>query len=285
MSGFIGTTREKVLEPYKKLAAQGQSFLLRTLPYHSTASLEFDVVHGDVAAGVAYAVAERNQELTFFNYASGDRVNLSGDNGHKASFVDTNLSRPKSTNGANDYVIERVGLHCRGHKLQWLSTTGFYPSAQTVDPNVQAALTGINPFFDPTSIASPPELYNPFYLEQAFMSAVVPHMSLEFLFDQSGTRHIGGAWLLGQGGASSYLRANGEPTRQSTFFVPEGYLWARDGEPDSDFVAYLRNDAPLTIPISGIMPPYAGTMVFPAHIWLEVVLTVWGLEIGLPSSN
>lgn len=283
----VATTREKVMQGYEALAEKGGYFTVRSLPYHSVAALQFDVVNQSPTDGVAYAVARRGQELVFFNYGQGDRITLANDPAHRSTYADTNLSKAKSTNGANDYVIEFVSLKCRGIKTQWDVNTHFFLAGTTIDPDVALALAAQAPLHDPTSIASPPELYNPFYLENTVLQGVNNHMECEFLFDQSGTRKLGGSWLFGEGGAASYLRTNGVPSKESRLYIPEGFLWARDGEPDSDFTAFLRLRSPIVIPISGIVEPYdsSTTVVFPTHFWLEIMMTVWGVEIGLPSSN
>lgn len=283
----VATTREKLLAGYTKMADQGGQFQIKSLPYHSVAHLQFDVVNPSAVDGIAYAVARRHQELTFFNYGQGDPINLGSEINHRATFSDTNLSKAKSTNGANDYCIEFVSVKARGIKVQWASRTHFFLAGTTIDPEVDTALNGAGVIHDPTSIATPPELFNPFYLENTIHQGVIHHLECEFMFDSSGVRKLGGAWLFGEGSASSYLRTMGVPSKESRLYVQEGYLWARDGEPDSDFVAYLRNDQPLVIPISGIVEPYdsSTTVVFPSHFWLELMMTVWGFEIGLPSSN
>jgi hypothetical protein len=246
-----------------------------------------DVVNASPTDGVAYAVARNNQDLTFFNYGIGDRITLSGTGNHKTGYADTNLSKGKSTNGANDYCIEFVSLKLRGVKVDWASKTNFYYTQTTLDPDVSLALDGENPLHDPTSIVSPPECFNPFYLENTLWQGLIHHLHCEFLFDASGTRRLGGSWLFGEGGPSSYLRTVGVPSKDSRLYVQEGYLWARDGEPDSDFTATLKIDKPVIIPISGIVEPFnaSSTVVFPSSIYLELLMTVWGFEIGLPSSN
>ncbi len=115
----VATTREKVMQGYEALAEKGGYFTVRSLPYHSVAALQFDVVNQSPTDGVAYAVARRGQELVFFNYGQGDRITLANDPAHRSTYADTNLSKAKSTNGANDYVIEFVSLKCRGIKTQW----------------------------------------------------------------------------------------------------------------------------------------------------------------------
>lgn len=284
---IIGTVREKVIGSYKALYAETKRpFAVRTLPYHSTQSLEFEIVDTDATGGYAYAVADK-QELDFFHYGIGDRIELSAETDHKATRADTNLSKGKSTNGANDYVIEQLSLHVRGIKVAYSSAVGFTASNGTPsNANVVRSLTGKGPFHDPTSIATPAECFNPAYLEQTIYEAVRNWCSLMLEFDQSGMRPIGGSWLLGQGGASSYLRANGVPSRESRLYIEEGYLWARDGEPDSDFTARLKLEEPVVVPITAItVPGNTSELRVPTKLWVELTLTAWGFEIGLPSSN
>jgi len=293
MSSKVGfmTQRTRLLDAYEKA---GQAITCRTIPYHSTTFFQLDVVNfaNNAAPGVGYAVARRNQARTLFNYGVGNQVTLGGLGGQStATEADTNLGKASSTNGAEDFVIEGVGFHQRGVRVAYAAGTGNLYNGVGVptDPTVLASLAGDVAIYDPAAINAPPQLQSPFNLENGILNALLPNISVSFLFDRKRTEKIGTVDVMPCTSAKSYLRANGEPSQNNMYRIPEGYLWRRDGQPDSEFTAQLNLERDLVVPISGIVPYVTGsgqaTAAAPVTLWVEVTMRLFGLAVDLPSAN
>jgi hypothetical protein len=283
------TQREALLEQYK---AAGQAITCRTIPYQSTGVFQFDVVDSALATapGVAYAVARKNQVLTLFNYGVGDQINLGGTGGNvRATEADTNQGEGSRTNGAEDFVIEGVGFYARSIRAAFAAGTGNLYSGVglPVDSDVVASLAGNLPVYDPAAINMPPQFQSPFNLENGPFQGLIDLISVDFLFDRKRTEKIGTVNVMPCASAKSFLRANGEPNNSNMYRIPEGYLWRRAGQPDSEFTANLTLQRALVIPINGIIPYVTGAAAdaVPTTIWLEVTMRLFGLAVDLPSAN
>lgn len=268
------TAREKLLRTYDKAKAD---YIANTLPIHSTRCIKFEVVDADAANNVAYAVARENQVLSFFDYGIGDNINLGAFAG-VASEAETNLAEGKSTNGSSDFVIEGVGFGCRGARAAVTK-----PAPAATDADVIKALAAQAPIFDPGAIVVPAQVHSPFNLENGMFQALLGYLSLEFEWDRSRVEKLGVVDLLPQAGAASYLRANGEPASDNRYRIPEGYIWRRDGQPDSEFIARVRLNAPVVVPIN--LSQYADADVTASAIYLDVTMRLFGLNLRLPSAN
>lgn len=286
--GFM-TQRTRLLDAYK---AANQAITCRTIPYHSTTRFQGDVVNfaGGTTPGVGYVVFRRNQSRTLFNYGVGNQVDLGGLGGQTtATEADTNMGKASSTNGAEDFVIEGVGFHQRGVRVAFATGTGNLYAGPGVptDPTVLGSLTGDVDIYDPAAINAPPQIMSPFNLENGILNAILPLISVSFLFDRKRTEKIGTVDVMPCTSAKSYLRSNGEPSQNNMYRIPEGYLWRRDGQPDSEFTAQLNLERDLVVPINGILPYVTGATspAAPATIWLEVTMRLFGLAVDLPSAN
>lgn len=269
-------------------AKADQEVIAHTIPYHSTGALQFVVVDAnvDVPPGIAFAVARRNQSINFFGYGVGEQVFLGGTANVRATDAETNMARGRSTNGAQDYVIEGIGFHNRGLRADFTGASLVALQALTADPSVEAALVGDNAWFDPAAIVLPPQVQSPFNLEQALFQSIIPYCSIELLFDRKRVEKIGTVDLMPQAGAQSFLRANGLPTTENRYRIPEGYLWRKDGQPDCELEATLTLQRDVVIPLNRTATWGAvAANVSPANIWLEVVLRLYGLAVDMPSAN
>lgn len=272
------TKREEVVDAYTD---HGAPFEASTKPYHSTRSLRFEVLDADVVTGVAWALAERGQRLDFFSYGVGQDIDLGGGQ-RAANGADTNLAKAKSTNGAADYVIEGVGFHNRGMRLEM--PDGY--EVGIVDPRIRQSVTAVAPSFDPGSLIMPPQFQSPFNLENGSFQSLLGYCSLEFEWDRKRTEKLGVVDLLPQAGAQSYLRANGVPAADNKYRIPEGYIWRRDGQPDSEFNARVELEEHLVIPIVfGPEPVTQAANIAPLFVNLDIVMRLYGLEVELPSGN
>ena len=286
--GFT-TQRSALLKQYE---AAGQAITCRTIPYQSTGVFVFDVVDSALttAPGVAYAVARKNQVLTLFNYGVGDQINLGGLGGNvRATEADTNQGEGSRTNGAEDFVIEGVGFYQRSMRASFAANTGnlYAGTGKPVDADVLASLSGDLPVYDPASINMPPQAQSPFNLESGMFQSLLDLISVDFLFDRKRTEKIGTVNVMPCASAKSYLRANGSPENSNMYRIPEGYLWRRAGQPDSEFTANLTLNRALVVPINGIIPYVTGGAAdaVPTTIWVEVTMRLFGLAVDLPSAN
>ncbi len=287
--GFL-TQRKRLLAAYE---AAKQAVVCRTIPYHSTTYFQADVVNfaGATPPGVAYAVFRKNQSRVLFNYGVGSQVALGGTAQSTATEADTNLGKASSTNGAEDFVIEGVGFHQRGMRVGYAAGTGnlYNGTGLPTDPVVLASLVGDVEVYDPAAINMPPQGQSPFNLENGMFNALLPLISVSFLFDRKRTEKIGTVDVMPCTSAKSFLRANGDPTQNNMYRIPEGYLWRRDGQPDSEFTAQLNLERDLVVPINGTIPYVTGSgqlaAVAPTQIWIPVTMRLFGLAVDLPSAN
>ncbi len=283
------TKRKELLASY---AASGNAITCRTIPYQSTGVFQFDVVDSALgtAPGVAYAVARKNQVLTLFNYGVGDQINLGGTGGNtRATEADTNQGEGSRTNGAQDFVIEGVGFYARSMRVAFAAGTGnlYAGTGKPVDADVVSSLSGDLPVYDPAAINMPPQGQSPFNLENGMFQSLLDLISVDFLFDRKRTEKIGTVNVMPCGSAKSMLRANGNPENSNIYRIPEGYMWRRAGQPDSEFTANLTLNRALVVPINGIIPYVVGSAAdaVPTTIWLEVTMRLFGLAVDLPSTN
>lgn len=286
MEPIFLTQRNRLLNAYKK--AQ-QTIVAHTIPYHSTGVLRGQVVENNtsVAPGVAFLKFAANQQIVFFGYGVGDQVQLGGAGGFQtATEAETNLGKAASTNGAQDFIIEGVGFHCRGQRNQFAE--GAAPVTNVTDLGVLNALRGNSPIYDPAAIVMPPQVQSPFNLENGIFQALLGQASVEFLFDRQRIEKIGTLDLLPQAGAQSYLRANGTPESSNRYRIPEGYLWRKDGMSDSDLTVTITLRRDLIVPINRVNNwiDTEGTVNYaPTDVYLECVMRLYGLAVNMPSDN
>lgn len=282
LPALFKTQRQRVLDMYAKA---GQEFVASTQPYHSTRALRYDIAEVDTVNGVAFAEARADQVLTFFDYGVGDRIVLGNNANFQASEAETNLATGKSTNGASDFVIEGVALHCRAMLIEYGSTSSPLASTPTSTCTLDA-IRGQTPIMDPAAIIAVPQMQSPANQEEPMFQAVTPFLSLEFEWDRKRVEKLGVCDILPQAGGRSYLRSNGQPRSDNRYRIPEGYIWRRDGEPDGEFVARCRLQRCIAVPInlrSDVDDP--ATFNTPLDIHLELTMRLFGLEVQLPSAN
>lgn len=288
MEQGFSTQRKALLDQYKNA---GQAITCRTIPYQSTGVFQFDVVDQalTVAPGVAYAVARKNQVVTLFNYGVGDQIFLGGSVNTRATEGDTNQGEGSRTNGAEDFVIEGVGFYARSYRVAYAAGTGnlYAGTGRPADLDVLASLSGDISVYDPAAINVPPQVQSPFNLENGMFQSLIDNISVDFLFDRKRTEKIGTVNVMPCASAKSMLRANGNPQNANMYRIPEGYLWRRAGQPDSEFTANLTLQRSLVVPINGIIPYVTGAPIanVPTTIWMEVTMRLFGLAIDLPSAN
>jgi hypothetical protein len=292
-SALFETQRKRVLALYQKA---GQPFRAGTKPYKSTRALRFRIAEDDVAGAPphAFLIADGQQELEFYDYGVGDSITQGLDglanvgNAKTASRGDTNLSKGHSTNGAEDFIIEGIGAGGRGVRINYddASIAAFGVPIVGGDPAALGMLRGTAYHVDPAALFVPPQLHSPFNLEAVLYQAVAPHLSVEFEWDEEHVVKIGTLDELPQAGAASFLRANGDPRNDNRYRIPEGYVWRRDGQADSEFVVRVRLQETVAIPINLTTSPVAGgAPQVPRRVVLDIATRLYGLSVKIPSQN
>ncbi len=287
------TQRKKVIDAYK---AAGEPFTASTKPYKSTVSWQFTQANVITASSVTWLIARQGQSLAWFGYKIGDVVpgnqNLSTPY-RAATEADTNLSKARTTNGAEDFVIEGMSATNPTLRISYATADGGTPGAAVAtggiitDADVARAVVAGNAIFDPGALYVPPQLQSPFNLENGLYRALAPHISLEFEWDRGRIVKIGTLEQLPEGAANSYLRSVGEPSTNDRYRIPEGYLWRREGQPDCEFVTRGTLTEPVCVPILNVAIPSSVTPAVSVIglAMLDVVVRLHGLSVKLPSRN
>ncbi len=282
------TKRSELLALYAK---NGVPFLATTRGLHSVRSIRFDVLNLAVGGEIGYLVARAGQELDFFNYGQGNQIELAGSPNFRATEAETSLTTARRTTASADLSVEWITMGARGIKAQYTpaASTPLFPDfVATVDPQpeVLQMLQGQANLADPFALVAPAEIGSSATLEQVMYSCIAPHLTLRFEWDNADrTEKMGTCDQFVEGGGQSYLHANGEPSVNNRFRIPEGFLWAREGQPAGDMhvVATLRNN--VVIPYSP--PASLLSSGFPDLIaaWVEIKLRVGGMLLRVPGSN
>lgn len=288
MSDLFQTKRQELLGAYGK---NGVPFLATTRGLHSVASLRFDVENFAVGGQVGYLVAHAGQVLNFFTYGQGQTIPLSGSNQFVATEAETSLTTGRRTTASADLSIEWITMGARGIKEQLTeaANTPIFPDfVAAVNPtaSVTAALRGQVKMVDPFGQVMMPEVSASATLEHVLYQAVAPEMTCRFEWDNADrTEKMGTCDQFVEGGGASYLRSNGEPSVENRFRIPEGFLWAREGQPASDLSVYvtLRND--VVIPFTPPASLLAAGFPVPLAVWLEIKMRLGGMLLRVPGSN
>lgn len=276
--------RKRLLKKYEDAK---QPFEATTKPYKSTAQVVWTVVDPLPQANptMAFLIA-RPQTLSFFNYGVGDQIPWA-DGQKRATRSDTSLKKGGTTQGVEDFVIEGMSATSRGVRIAYARSTDPNPTIppDVKTPEVRAMYLGLATVLDPGSLVVPPQVQSPANLEDVLTEALKPNMSIKFSWDTSKFGYIGTLDDLPEGGAKSYLRASGEPRVGNWYRIPEGYLWRREGEPDSSFLMEVALEEPVVVPIS--LVPFPGTTLarIPLAIYLDFSVRLHGLAVKVPGQN
>lgn len=275
------TKKQELITAY---AQNGKPFILTTRGLHSTRSLQFDVVNQSAQGQIGYLVARRGQQLNFFNYGVNSPITLSGDANHISTDGDTNLTKAFTTPGSSDLAIEWITTGPKAIKAAYAVTTGFV--AAGIDLSVANALAGRVSVADPFAINFPPEIAASATLEHVLYQAVAPHLTAKFEWDNADrTEKMGTFDQFVQGGGASYLRSNGEPSVANRFRIPEGYLWAREGQPSGQMQVVARLEDDVVIPFTPTSAPLDNSFPALTNVWVEICMRVGGAMLRVPGSN
>jgi hypothetical protein len=285
MADQFMTQRAKVMKAY---ADTGQPFTASTKPYKSTVAFTFNATNTIVAATTFWLVAPSGVPVAWFGYKLNDIVPSTGANSlagtayRAANEADTNISKARTTNGAEDFIIEGMSASNRSTRV------GIAGAPNISDANVASCLSGNLPIYDPAALYVPPQVQSPFNLEAGLFRHLGPHVAVEFEWDRSRIVKMGTLDQIPEGAANSYLRASGEPSTNDRYRVPEGYIWRREGEPDCEFIVRGTLQDAICVPSLQVAVPTESTVanvLQPGIVNIDVVLRLHGLSVKLPTRN
>jgi hypothetical protein len=299
MSGATNTARrynltvEKIRKEVTARVGE-RGFVVVTRPYFSTRTLTF-LLYADSgfnAGGYGWAVAQP-QELVFFDYHAGSTIRFGSDGGFMATEAETNLVNDRQTNASEDFAITGIGMSQRGMRVTYangvITSNGPWGTGVATDATtpVGRALRGLESICDPAAIVMPAQGQSPFNLEEAMFTGIQGLVDVTIEWDNRRKVSLGTMDLFPQGGARSLLRANGVPTSENRYDIPEGYKWGRTSGSDAQLVvrAVLRH--PLIVPLNLVIPPLLSPSAYvaPTQIDLEIVLRAYGMGFAESSEN
>lgn len=274
------TGRDQLMKRYIEA---GKPFYLSTLKYWSTATFNMRVVNA--ANGVAFAVLSRNQRVTAFDYAvNSPKPDGYGGTTLLATYTDTNLTKPRQTNGADEMVIEGLSISFRDARAKF--ATADIPAG--LDPDVNAAFQGLRPMLDIGALFKSPQLDSPFRLEESLGRLIRPRISTTFVWDGQNNEKVGLASHAPDLPAASYLVTAGQPTEDNLYKLPEGWIWNKPGsERDTELHLELITEQTVVFPINGVIFPggAVGSEKFPTDIAIDLHVQLNGFALGYDSQN
>ncbi len=277
MPASFQTQRSKLLAQYADLTTPYEA---KTKPYKSSQQFAFSIA--DAFPGtitMAHAILPVNYQVLWFGYKLGDALPWAGIT-RPAVESDTNLSKPRQTNGVEDMVIEGISATCKGERVQYATTIFTGTNADDI-----AAYIGLRTVYDPAALMSPPQMFAPMNSENVLFSALAPLCAIEFEWDRRRVEKIGTLDEIPEGGAKSFVRSNGDPRTDNRYRIPEGYLWRREGMPDSEFITRGTIAETLVVPISLVATQGGATLQAPTNIYIDISVRLHGLALSLPSAN
>ena len=147
-------------------------------------------------------------------------------------------------------------------------------------------LNGCVTIADPFAAVAPPEVNSSATLEQVLYQCIAPHLTCRIEWDNADrTEKLGTMNQFVEGGGQSYLHSNGVPSPNDRFRIPEGFLWARVGQPASQLQVICRLEEDVVIPIHPKASPISTGYPALRSAWVEIVMRVGGLLLRVPGSN
>lgn len=286
-STLFQTARKELLDEYAK---RGIRFAAYTRPYKSTLQLQLSAITEPNLNGVTFLVAQAGQRLEWFSYGVGEPIPYGRSGATRVALEDdTNVSKGRNTNGVEDFVIEGMSLTHSRTRIDYNATVSALSNAFT---NSALGINGAQPqvpVIDPAALLAPPQVQSPLNLEDALWNAIAPLMSIEFEWDRSRVIKVGTADEIGEGGPKSFLRSAGDPRPDARYKIPEGYVWRRQGQPDSEFIVRGVLQDPILVPVTNLALPYTAEPVSPvrsiSNVFLDLTFRLHGLAVTLPTRN
>jgi hypothetical protein len=273
---LFNLTRKQMAAAYSKA---GRQFIASTRTLESTAPLVFTAVDTGVIGAVVSGmlVAAAGQELSFFSYGRDQQVPGTG---QQALFDDTNIVRAQSTNANEDFAIESFSVTHRSTVINYALANR--PTAADARV-IEAVSGGPSVFYDPEANLAPGVVHSALNNEDALWAAVQPHLFLRLKWEKR-EEELGCLDLVTEGGAKSYMRAQGKPSTDDRYTFREGFAWRRDGS-DSKFQAIARLARSIVVPYKAARPQGQAAAIGPVSVTLHVKFRVHGIAFGYGSSN
>jgi hypothetical protein len=291
-SSKVATGYETLVKEYEGANIQ---YEVLTHPYFSTGAFAFQNVNQVIdSAGFTriWLKAARGQQVELFSYGLQDTGQGAGLNGtFPATDAETNLSERHQTNN-EDFAVEGVSLHFRGVRVSYPGAGASLFIGDPANPGLRDAIVnGSCTITDTASTVIPPEIGSPLALEDALATAIRSKVSFAPAFDRKVVDHVGRMDRFPEGGANSYLKANGEPTTHNFFRLNENYVWRKSGsETDKIFTALLRleDDCYFACTVPSLYQPStppAQILGSLSKVWLEFTMYLHGRAFYVPSRN
>lgn len=289
----------KVLSGYDTLVKEYENaktpYEILTHPYFSTGAFQFTVVsRKQDSAGFMRLVLKcpRGSKIELFSYGlqdDGKGAGLSG--AFPSTDAETNCAERFSTNN-EDFAIEGLAVHYRGVRVSYPQMGGNLFTTDPASPGLASAIkNGDVTITDTAATFIPPEISSPMALEDALASAMRSKVSFAPAFDRKVVDHVGRLDRFPEGGANSYLRANGEPSTHNYFRMNENYVWRKSGaESDKIFSAnfVMEDDCYFCCTEPSLYQPTtppADVIGALAKVWVEFTLFLHGRAFYVPSRN
>jgi hypothetical protein len=294
MKGRAPTAFETLKGEYD---GRGGRYAILTHPYFSTGAFKFIPVNTIVDTGGFTRLVLRctkGSSVELFSYGIGDTgagANLAtgtASNPISATDAETNLEDRGKTN-EEDFAIEGISLNYRGWRISYgaLTTTQF-----NNDPVLKSAiLNGDVVMSDVSAQIYPPELVSPLSLQDVGAAAVRSKVSLTTAFNRKESDHIARFDKFPEGGANSYLMANGEPTSHNFYKLNEGFVW-RQSNADTDKLfrisCKMEDDCFIFVTLPSLFQSATTASISLgalSAIWLEFTMFLMGRAFYVPSGN
>lgn len=262
-----------------------------THPYFSTGAWRFQVVNSVVdSAGFTRLVLKvpAGSKIDLFGYGLEDNGQGAGlSPAFAATDAETNIVTRHFTNN-EDFAIEGISLTGRGVRVS-------YPDIGAdifTDPELHSAIqNGDVTIFDPAATIVPPEISSPLALQDTLLSALRGKVSLEITFDRKSEDHVARMDKFPEGGANTYLMANGEPSHHNFFRLHEGYVWrASQAKTDKilSIIMTVQDDCYVFVTLPTLYQPTtppASILGDLLYLWWEFTVFLHGRAFYIPSKN
>jgi len=279
-----GSSRRRLLAEYK--ASGAEIARATTRPYKSRLPFQWNVVNPLPAGAVtvAAAVLAKGFSQDYFSFGQQSQQIVWTPNFNKpVTQADTNQTQGHATNGIEDFVIEGMSHSFSAARVEYAAASF---SGTIVDPDLVAFFLGQREGADPGLLAMSPQFASPFNLENPPHRVLRANVSIAFIWDNKNQIPIGTLDQLPEGAAQSYLYANGEPSVNNRYKIPEGYEWRAKSRVDGDFVVRATVQDTVVVPINLVAPMgLAAGIVSPLRYYSDITLRVHGVGFTLVGNN
>ncbi len=283
------TAFELLKSEYDSMSAD---YELLTHPYFSTGSFRFEVVDSMTDAGGFRRMALRcakGQQIKLFAYGIGDTGESAGLHPSvPTTNAETNIMERYQTDN-EDVAIEGLSMTVRGVRVTYDNMgAGVWPSDNTVHTAIMQGTVTIE---DVSATMIPPEISSPMTLQDALLHCVRGKVSVVPLFDRKAQDYIARLDKFPEGGANSYLLANGEPSHHNFFRLHEGFVWRKSNAATDklfQLALTMENDALFFCTQPNLWQPASPALAILGplkYIDFELTMYLHGRAFYIPSKN